>query len=223
MRNRNTVLISGIAVWIVTLVLYLLLCDSLFKLPVCWLAVVFTLISEAVTTAAFAFSFGEPRRVGGAVAALIQTLLTVGLSVAFIVSAALWIPLHLFVGAYLLTQAIVLVLLYVLFAFAQSKAEERAQISGSKQVAARYRTLVQSLLHSPAGKEYAALLNGLDEELRFMDDGVTDPLDETIFTKLQTLANGIGTEGFSVEDAVEDVKDVIRQRNFSVKAQRSDR
>ena len=57
-----------------------------------------------------------------------------------------------------------------------------------------------------------------------MDDGVTDPLDETIFTKLQqTLANGIGTEGFSVADAVEDVKDVIRQRNFSVKAQRSNR
>ena len=54
-----------------------------------------------------------------------------------------------------------------------------------------------------------------------MDDGVTDPLDETIFTKLQTLADGIGTEGFSVADAVEDVKDVIRQRNFSVKAQRS--
>lgn len=55
MKNKSVALICGALIALVTVALYMLLCNNIFSAAVSWIAVVFTVLSEAVTTVAFAF------------------------------------------------------------------------------------------------------------------------------------------------------------------------
>ena len=111
MKNKSVALICGALIALVTVVLYMLLCNNIFSAAVSWIAVVFTVLSEAVTTVAFAFSGGEPRRVGGAVASLIQTIITIVTSVIFIGIPFIGLMLRPYIAIYAVTFVISAIML----------------------------------------------------------------------------------------------------------------
>ena len=221
MKNRNIVILCGALVMLTTGVIYLLSCGSLFKAPICWLALIFTLLSELLTTSAFALSKGDPRRVGGAIACLIHTVVTLILSVLFINLPLLFLMLKTFVAVNITTFAAAIIVTIILFNFAENKNAERSRLAGAKKSILRCRAVVQSMINSEAGRKYASQLKNLDEDLRFMDDGVTDLLDDQILSQLESLSAKYSSEDFPVEDTIARIRDTIRQRNFLVKNGRS--
>ena len=203
---------------LVTVALYMLLCNNIFSAAVSWIAVVFTVLSEAVTTVAFAFSGGEPRRVGGAIASLIQTIITIVTSVIFIGIPFIGLMLRPYIAIYAVTFVISAIMLIVLFNFADTKKAENVRTAAAKMAVIRCRTIVQSMINSDAGREHADKLRLLDEDLRFMDDSVSDPMDEQILSQLEALANGYTADGFPFDSTVAHIRDTIKQRNFVVKS-----
>lgn len=218
MKNKSVALICGALIALVTVALYMLLCNNIFSAAVSRIAVVFTVLSEAVTTVAFAFSGGEPRRVGGAVASLIQTIITIVTSVIFIGIPFIGLMLRPYIAIYAVTFVISAIMLIVLFNFADTKKAENVRTAAAKMAVIRCRTIVQSMINSDAGREHADKLRLLDEDLRFMDDSVSDPMDEQILSQLEALANGYTADGFPFDSTVAHIRDTIKQRNFVVKS-----
>lgn len=221
MKNRNITVVCGLIAAIVTAAVYILFCDSIFKVPICWIALIFTILSEAVTTAAFAAAAGNPHRVSGAIVSLIQTVLTLLISVVFINSLVLKFMLKTFIAIYVVTFAIAVIAVIVAYNTSDNKEEERAKLNVSKRSLLRSRAVVQSIMNSESGKKYYEQLKKLDEDIRFMDDGVQSPMDEKLLLQLQELSDGCKSDDFDFEAALSAVKDTINQRNFIVKNNKS--
>ena len=215
MKNKSVVLISGALIALATVAVYMLLCSSIFEVAISWVAVALTVISEAVTTVAFAFSGGDPRRVGGAIASLIQTVITVIASVFFIGGFPFFVLLlKPYIALYAVTFVISSVIILVLFNFAGNKADENAKTAAAKAAVIRSRAIVMSMINSEAGKAHLTVLRQLDDDLRFMNDSVNDPMDAQILSQLEDLSAHCGEEGFQFEKVVGQIRDTIKQRNF---------
>lgn len=223
MKNKNVVLISGALIALATVAVYMLLCSSIFEVAISWIAVALTVISEAVTTVAFAFSGGDPRRVGGAIASLIQTVITIVASVFFIGGFPFFIlMLKPYIALYAVTFVISSIIVLVLFNFAGNKADENAKTATAKATVIRSRTIVMSMINSEinseAWKAHLTSLIQLDDDLRFMDDSVNDPMDAQILSQIQNLSAHYEEEDFPFDKTIGQIRDTIKQRNFIVKS-----
>ena len=86
---------------------------------------------------------------------------------------------------------------------------------------ANMRMAVNRMLNSQDGITYKKELKALDENLRFTDDSVQDDLDKDIECKIKDLSNNICAPDFNVIDAINEINDIIKQRNFEVKSKKT--
>lgn len=221
MRNRSITYVCGLIAALATAAVFILSCNSIFEIPICWVALIFSVLSEVVTTVAFASANGKPHRVAGAVISLLQTVLTILISIVFINSLALKLMLKTFIGIYVVTFAVVIIAIIVAYHTSDNTDERKTELSASKSSLLRCRVLVQATMNSEAGKKYYEQLKKLDENIRFMDDGVQSPIDENLFLQLQALSEGCRSDGFDFEASLNRINDTINQRNFVVKSNKS--
>lgn len=212
-------LISGILVMVTTILLYTILVKTFFKVPMAYITLLCVLASEAAATLTFTMIKCDYKRIFTSIVFAIQAILTIIASIVFI---------NLFVFSYkgfftfytlsLVASALAIIFLYALRGNVDAKNQE---FKDAKSNMADIRMAVNKIINSPEGAEYKKELKALDENLRFTDDSVQDSLDIDIECKVGVLATNIGAANFDVLNAINEINDIIKQRNFEVKSKKT--
>lgn len=206
--------ISGILVIVTTIILYTLLVENFFKIPMAYITLVSVLVSEAIATVALFFANGYKSTIIASVFGA-HALVLIVISIFYIN-----IFPFAFIGfsvVYLLSLvAAILPILWILQLRPSSKEFQNAKINMSK-----IRALVNSMINSDVCKAYREELKKLDENLRFSDDSVVDEMDKEIEAKITMLSERVSDPDFDVLNAISDINNVIKQRNFVVKNKKS--
>lgn len=213
--KKNTGLLVGAVTIVATAVVYLLLTKAFYKFPMCWLSLSVILLLEIITTGLFVTSNGNARRVGAAMAFLIETVVMIPVSVLFI---------NLFVFSYtwfftifiVLTVAAAVTVIYILGHDAAAVSVDQAKDDARRSMM-RCRSAVVSMKCSPEGKAYVKSLNALEEDLRFANDTVTCEMDDAIYNRIIALSACLGGADCDAEAEISGIRDLIRQREFVVK------
>ena len=213
--NKLYRIISSILVIIVTAALYILLADNLFKVPMAYISFSSVLLSELITFACFTLIKNNVKSLLLSAVFAIQSLLTIIVSLIFI---------NVFVFDYtgftvIYMVSIAVALVASIFILAQKSAIDNSnkEFKNAKISALSMRTVVNEMVGLENAKPYAAELKRLEEDIRFMDDSVTDELDGNIYDAICELQNNLSDEEFDVNKAIEKIKSLIKQRNFIVK------
>ncbi len=216
MKRINGIVIGGIVMLATVLIFFLTASSqSLFSVGMAWMGFSVVLIFELITTALFATSNAEPRKVGAAMAVLLETVLLIPLSIIFTNLFPLAYTTYILIFI-VLTAVVAIIAFIILRSDSAVKAKDAAR-NQSKQKMLNCRAVVNGIINSAEGKQYEAILRGLDEDLRFADDTVTCEIDDNIYVLLCELMSGVKTEGYDVETKVSTIKDMLKQREFLAK------
>ena len=210
MSNKTIGTILGAMVMVITTLLFVLLGSSLFDSTVYWIAFVAVLIMEFAGGMMLLFSHKHPRRVAAAVGVLLGAVLTLGVSLVFMLlfseATAFFAAFVALAMAAAGMQALVLWKHDVVASAGQiERKETRAFFESCRNVVAVLRTL-------PESKAYADALRRLEDDLRYVDDTRSTERDGEIKDMLNTLSNGLQDPGYDPTAILSDLKDLIRQR-----------
>ncbi len=214
MKKYISLIIGGISV-IATVTVYLLALQNFFKYPMCWIALLFIVVSEIATSVLFHVCNGSPAKVACGIVALGQTVATIVLSLIFI--NILIFNYTTFIICYLMLFVIAAVICIILLNFDANRLQKNIEFKQAKNNIIQCRSIVNAMINSDASADWKKELEALDENLRFCDDSSFGSQDGFIYQNLQSLAANIKTEGFDVKGLVNYINDLIAQRNFEVK------
>ena len=182
----------------------------------CLSAVVF---SELITTILFIAVKNQPRSLLSSAIFAVQTALTIVVSLPFI---------NIFVVSYTgffiyYLVSIVIAILINLFVFGVSSnvLKSKSEFENAKKKMAITRAVVNSIINSSEGVPFRAQLVKLDDNLRYSDDSVINEIDDAIYNKICILSQEIVSSPENVEQLINEINDLIKQRNFVVKATKS--
>lgn len=214
MKKSSGWLIGGI-VMVVTILVFVLTVENLFKIPMGWIALIGLLLLEAATTYFFGSSEGNPKKVGAAVTFLIGTVIAIPISVLFInvfPFAYKW-----YIVLYVLIVAMAFIAAYFILRNNAVSENATAELKSAKASMLRSRAAVNAMINSDAGKGYLEILTALDEDLKYSNDAVVSPMDDEIYSSICELSQKIADEGEDVVGRVEKIRNDIKQREFLVK------
>lgn len=215
MKNKVYTLAGcGIVVALTTFA-YFVLVDGLLQFPMAVLTLSTLLLSELVVSGCLLLLPDALRSITLAVVYGIQTIVT-----AIIGSLFVNIFIFSYLG-YLLTYALTfaiaaLVALFILHNRSEAVTKNVA-FQNAKNNTMAIRALVNRMMYSKEGLPYQELLQQLDEDLRFMDDSQIDAMDAEIHNQICILGNHLSAPDYDVNDAVANIRNLIKQRNFAVK------
>lgn len=215
MKNKGyTLAACGIVVALTTFT-YFVLVDDLLQFPMAILTLSTLLFSEFVVSACLLALPDTYRSLTLSAAFGIQTIITAIVGSIFVNVFIFSYLGYLFL--YILTFALAsLAALFILHNRSEAVTKNEAFQSAKNNTMA-IRALVNRMMYSKEGQPYQELLRQLDEDLRFMDDSQTDPMDTEIHNQIFALSNYIGSVGFDVSEAITNIRNLIQQRNFAVK------
>lgn len=166
-----------------------------------------------------AFSGGHPKRIATVVLWVALLLFTAVYSTFTMMSDEPRLVAYIAVN--LLTFGAVSVLSFVLWSSAtRGDASQRACFE-TKRAVLRSRIVADAMCHGAAGVKYAEQLRTLAENLRFQDDSATVEQDEQILDRLNDLSEHLAEEGYPVQERIDEIDDLVKQRNFAVKSLKS--
>ena len=216
MKRFNGIVIGGI-VMLATILIFILTASSqsLFSVGMAWIGFSVVLLFELATTALFATSNAEPKKVGAAMAVLLETILLIPISIVFTNLFPLAYTSYILI--FIILTAIVAIIAFIILRSDSAVKAKDAAKNQSRQKMLSCRAIVNGIINSSEGKQYETVLRSLDENLRFSDDTLTCEIDDDIFASLHELMSGVKTEGYDVETKVNTIKDMIKQREFLAK------
>ncbi len=217
--NKLYRFISSMLVIIVTAVLYILLVDNFFKIPMAYISFSSVLLSELITFACFTFIKDNVKGLLMSAVFAIQTVLTIVVSLLFI--NVFVFSYTAFTVIYIVSLALAIIISVFILSQKMAIDNNNKEFKNAKISALSMRAVVNELLGAEDAKPYLAELNRLEEDIRFMDDSVTDELDGNIYDAICELQNNLSDEDFDVSKAIEKIKNLIKQRNFIVKNKKS--
>lgn len=217
-QNNTSLLVGGICIF-ATIVIYLLSIRNIFEEPMCWLALSCIVFSELITLYLACTSKENPARETAVVVGIVQTLITIVISVYFI-NVAIFSYTG-FIISYVITFTVALILIVVLTRFYHDRAVENKEFKDAKMNMVQIRSVVQSMINSGKGADYIDSLKALDENLRFSDDSTIHGLDSEIFNRVRALSSALQSGGTNIEESIEKINGMIAQRNFLVKNEKS--
>ena len=219
MAKRVYGLIASLIVIASTVCLYILLVDNIFKFPLALLCLSAVVFSELITTILFIAVKNQPRSLLSSAIFAVQTALTIVVSLPFI---------NIFVVSYTgffiyYLVSIVIAILINLFVFGVSSnvLKSKSEFENAKKKMAITRAVVNSIINSSEGVPFRAQLVKLDDNLRYSDDSVINEIDDAIYNKICILSQEIVSSPENVEQLINEINDLIKQRNFVVKATKS--
>ena len=222
MSSKKTILICGwaLAALVLAVMLLLGLDQTGGDLSVVYEAVcAFVTLAILVGAHLAAFSGGHPKRIATVVLWIALLLFTAVYSTVTLASeeprAVVYIAIN------ILAFGAISVLSVVLWSSATRSDSSQRAVFETKRALLQSRAVADSMVHGAAGDKYAKQLRSLAENLRFQDDSTTVEQDELILERLKDLAEHLAEEGYPVQERLDKIDELIKQRNFAVKSLKS--
>lgn len=212
MKKSLAVLLCGIAVMVMTVILYFSILGNILLEAIHFVALVVIILAEIVTTAYACFANGSPRKVAATVVSGFMIPYAVILSVIYIVKFPMGYVAYLgwfFAGA-LVLNAIAFILIY----FDSHKKDENDRIQIAKENMLTLRKIIKCILAEPAAQPYAVRLKALEENLHFSNDTVIAAEDEQIRQLLLQMQEQIAKPEFDCEGMLADLETAVDRRKI---------
>ena len=212
MKKFSAVLLCGLAVMLLTVVLYFTILGNTLLTAIHFIALVAMLLAEAVTTAYVYFAKGSPRRIAAAVISGFMIPFAIILSVVYIVNFPEGYGTY--TGWYCAGTLVVNLLGFILVRFDSNKCDENTTLQNAKSNMLNLRKLVMCILADPAAKPYEDKLRSLEEKLHFSNDCVIAAEDEDIRLLLLQLQENIANPEFDCQQMLAKIEKTIDQRKI---------
>lgn len=212
MKKFSAVLLSGLAVMLLTIVLYFTILGNILLTAIHFISLIAILLAEAVTTAYTYFAKGSPRRIAAATVSGIMIPFSVILSVVYIVNFPEGYGTY--IGWYCAGTLVVNLLGFILIRVDSNKSDENAALQDAKRNMLNLRKLVMCVLADPAAKPYEDKLRSLEEKLHFSNDCVITAEDENIGLLLVQLQENIADPEFDCEQMLQKIEKAIDRRKI---------
>ena len=212
MKKSPVSLIVGVALAVITLIIYgLFLGEDFFEAPVL-VTLLGVLLAEAVATFIAFASKGEPRKVAASLVSAAMVPVAVILSVKFISD---WSDEYFkFCGIYFIFFIVIMTVAFLLFSVNSQKKEENEQLQTAKNNILNMRKLVKVIMVNPAAAPYEQKLYALEEKLHFSNDNVVSPQDDNIYNMISFLHSNISSPDFDVNAYIDSINNAIDTRNI---------
>ncbi len=221
MKNKIYGMIAGVLVTALTVFLYLILVDNIFKVPMALYCMGAVVISEIAALVCYSLIEKPTKQLLLTAVFGLHALVTAGASLVFInILPLAYTSFWVFYAC-----SICAAVLISLFAAATtgSAKKSREELNNAKCSMVSTRAVVNNMINTAANAEYVGLLKELDEDLRFSDDSTVHGMDATIYSSICQLAQNISDSSCDVPAAVENIRKMISQRNFMVKNTKANR
>lgn len=211
MKKLSAPLICGLAVMLLTVVLYFTLLTNIVFAAIHFIALAAILLAEGITTAYACTAKGSPRKVAAAIVSGLLIPYAAILSVVYIVNfpAGYGAYIGWFCGGLLIAN----ILAFILVRFDERGNEEHNRLQEAKSNMLGLRKLVMGILADPAAQPYAGKLRALEEKLHFSNDAVIAAEDETIRSLLLQLQENIADPESACEQILEKIEKTIEVRS----------
>lgn len=213
MKKSSSWIIGGIVI-AVTILVFALTVENLFKVPMCWIALIGLILLEVVTTYFFGSSEGNPKKVGAAIAFLIGTVVAIPISLLFI--NLLPFEYKWYIVLYVIIVAVAFIAAYLILRNNTLSEAAAVEFKSAKASMLRSRAAVNAMINSEAGKNYAEILAALEEDLKYSNDAVISEMDDEIYSSICELSEKMADEE-DVVGRVAKIRNDIKQREFLVK------
>lgn len=208
--KKASAIIAGAVALLMTTLLYLLLGNSFFWMPMFWISFAAVMVLEFAAALLVALAKGDPRRVAAAVGALMGALAVVLATVVFINLLPDLFGLYCAVLVLILGSVVIEGVFLVGHSFVME--QRQAQLDSSRAYFESCRNVVTALIHSSQGQPHSEALRALEEDLRYADDTKLTDLDGGIREMLTDLSNGLQTPGYDPAMVLSELRDLICQR-----------
>jgi hypothetical protein len=212
MKKFSTVLLCGIAVMLLTIVLYFTVLGNIVLAAIHFISLMAILLAEAVTTTYAFFAKGSPRRIAAAGISGIMIPFAVVLSGVYIVNFPNGYGSY--IGWYCVGSIAVNLLGFVLVRFDSNKCSENTVLQNAKSNMLYLRKLLKCILADPAAKPYEDKLRRLEEKLQFSNDCVIAAEDESIRLLLLQLQESIAGAESDCEHILQELEKSVDQRSI---------
>jgi hypothetical protein len=215
MKRFPMSIIFGIVAILITIIMYFVILENIFARIICLITLIGVVLSEIVVTVLAYFSKGEPRKIGAVVAAAFLIPISIALSVLYIVNFPEGYGSY--VGCYFSILAITLVIVAIIWKFADGKVDENARLQNAKANMLELRKLVKCIMLKPSAEKFKKELVEIEEKLHFTNDAVIDELDANIHQMLIELDNNIDNENFELDELIQKISSQIDRRTILTK------
>ncbi len=216
MVSKKTGAVLGFAIVLITVLLYLLLIDNIFKIPVGWVSLVFIIIAESVATVLFMNSKGSPRYISSSIIFLFLSITYAAISLVY-----LWLfPFN--ITNLIIVDIILIVFVSavstVLILFEDKSKKESDNLKAAKNNWASICSIVNNMICNVKCEAYIKQLKHLEDSMKYATDTVITINDSVIRDKLNNLYADIISK--NVEDCIlafEDIENEIKKREYDIK------
>jgi len=213
MKKFPAVLVCGIAVMVLTVILYFTILGSSVFGVIHFITLGAMLVAEAVTTGYAWSAKGSPRKVAAAVLSGIMIPYSVILSVVYIVNFPTGYGTY--IGWYCAGTVIVNAIAFSLMRFDANKNEESALRRDTKDNMLGLRKLVKCIMADPAAAPHVDKLRQLEEKLHFSNDNVIAAEDANIRQLLLQLQENIADPEFDTKQMLSAIERAIDTRSIT--------
>lgn len=212
MKKLSAALICGLAVMLLTVVLYFTILGDTVLTAIHFITLLAILLAEGITTGYACSCKGSPRRVAATIVSGLMIPFSVILSVVYVANFPEGYGTY--IGWYCAGTVIVNVLAFILVRFDSGKAQENIGLQNAKANMLSLRKIVMCILADPAAQAYADRLRALEEKLHFSNDSVIAPADDNIRQLLLQLQENIADPEFDSAQLFEKIEKAIDMRNI---------
>lgn len=212
MKKSPVVLVCGLAVMMLTIVLYITILGNTWLTAICFISLAAILLAEGITTAYAWCANGSPRKVAAAVVSSIMIPYAVALSVIYIMAFPYGYGLYL--GWYFAGLIVVNVICLLLIGFDRKKSQEDDRFREAKSNMLGLRKIVKCIMSDPAAEAYRVELRALEEKLHFSKDNVIAAEDENIRLMLLQLQENIADPNYDCKQIMLKIEKAIDTRNI---------
>lgn len=212
MKKLPISLLCGIAVILLTVILFFTILGNTVLEAIHLISLVAIVLAEIVTTVYAVCAKANPRGVAAAVVSSFMIPASLVLSVVYIANFPIGYGAYL--GWYCAGTVLVNALALILLGFDGRKSEENAQFQTAKDNMLHLRKLVKCVMAEPAAKPFEARLRALEEALHFSNDSVIVPVDETICQLLLQLQQNISDPDFDAQAHLEKLEKTVQTRTI---------
>ena len=213
MKKFPISLLCGIAVIVATIILYFTILGNIVLEAIHFIALVAVVLSEGITILYALLAKGSPRRVAATVLSAILVPFSIVLSVIYITNFPAGYGAYL--GWYFAAAVIINVMALVLVFFDTRKENENAQIQSAKDNMLYLRKIVKCIMIEDASSTYGKRLYALEEKLRFSNDCVIAPEDETLRNLLLELQENIGSADYDADRLLTEIENMVHRRTIT--------
>ena len=207
----KSILISGGILIFVTVLIYLIACINIIKVPMVLLSFFFVMISEIVALFIIAKVKKEVLRSGIITAAILYLLFTVGLALVFVNFLMLSLTLYIITNVVLMGITGLVVVNLNNFADHVNKSDN--ETLAAERIMTECEGRIQSYLNDSEYREYKEDLNKIYEDIKYSDISSECGMEISLLQKIE----GISENKEDLSEYLQEISFIIKERNIKMK------